>query len=73
MIEVKSKLKKWGNSLGIVITKEVVKQEGLKPNQTVEILLLKRTTVLKDTFGTLKFKKSTDEIMRKIDEELWNE
>jgi replicative DNA helicase len=29
--------------------------------------------VLKETFGTLKFKKSTDEMMREIDRELWGE
>lgn len=73
MLEVESKLKKWGNSFGVVIPKEAVKEGGLRPNQTVEILLFKKTTALKDTFGTFKFKKSTDEIMREIDEELWHE
>ncbi|MBI2542361.1 AbrB/MazE/SpoVT family DNA-binding domain-containing protein [Candidatus Woesearchaeota archaeon] len=73
MIEVEAKVRKWGRSFGVVIPKEKIKEEGIKENQTVTLLIGKRTNVLKETFGTLKFKKSTDEMMQEIDKELWGE
>lgn len=73
MIEVEAKVRKWGRSLGVVIPKEKIKEEGIKENETIKLLIAKRTNVLKETFGTLKFKKSTDEMMQEIDRELWGE
>ncbi len=34
---------------------------------------LKERNPIDETFGTLKFKKSTDQMMREIDKELWGE
>ena len=73
MIEVEAKVRKWGRSFGVVIPKEKIKEEGIKENETIKLLIAKRTNVLKETFGTLKFKKSTDEMMRELDRELWGE
>ena len=73
MLEVEAKVRKWGRSFGVVIPKEKIKEEGIKENETVRLLIAKRTNVLKETFGTLKFKKSTDDMMREIDKELWGE
>ncbi len=39
----------------------------------LENIVSKKTDVLKKTFGTLKFKKSTDQILKKSDEESWDE
>ena len=33
----------------------------------------KKSNALRETFGTLKLKKATDEIMEEIDEEGWDE
>ncbi len=73
MLEVEAKVRKWGRSFGVVIPKEKIKEEGIKENETVRLLIAKRNNVLKETFGTLKFKKSTDDMMREIDKELWGE
>ena len=73
MIEVETKVRKWGRSFGVVIPKEKIREEGIKENETIKLLIAKRTNVLKETFGTLKFKKSTDEMMRDIDRGLWGE
>ena len=62
-----------GKIFGIVIPKEKIKQEGIKENETVRLFISKKTNVLKETFGTFKFKKSTDIMMREIDENLWKE
>ena len=73
MMEVEAKVRKWGRSFGIVIPIDKIKQEGIKENETINILIAKKTNVLRETFGTMKFKKSTDEMMKEIDNELWPE
>jgi len=39
----------------------------------VKALLNKNKNILKETFGTMKFKKSTEEMMKETDRELWGE
>lgn len=73
MIEIQSQVREWGRSIGVVIPKDAVVSEHLKAGDTVELLLLKKTNALKETFGTLKFKKTTDEILKEIKGESWDE
>jgi len=76
MEEIKTTVKKWGNSFGIVIPKEIVNREGLKEDAEVLITIKsKRYTTVEDIFGVLKrkSKKTTQEIMDEIDNELWLE
>lgn len=54
-------VKKWGNSLAIVIPKDVVKEKNLKENQKVVIDFIKKAD-LRDIFGSLKLKKSAQSI-----------
>ena len=75
MIRSETKLRAWGNSVGVVIPKEALKEENLSINDEVEVTIRKKSNVLKDVFGTLKkFKaksrKSTDRLLREIDKEL---
>ena len=70
MMEVKAKTKKWGNSIGVLIPKEVVKEEKIKPNQEITLMIsTKPITRGKDIFGTLKFKECTEKLMKEIDKE----
>ena len=73
MLEVEAKVRKWGRSFGVVIPKDKVKEEGIKENETIKLLIAKKTNVLKETFGTFKFKKSTQEMLDEIDREAWDE
>lgn len=73
MLEVEAKVRKWGRSFGVVIPKDKVKEEGIKENETIKLLITKKTNVLKETFGTMKFKRSTQEILDESDREDWNE
>ena len=76
MEQIKTKVKKWGNSFGVVIPKEIINREGLKENTDVFITIEpKKYTTVGDIMGILKrkSKKSTQEIMDEIDEELWPE
>ena len=72
MIEVEAKVRKWGRSFGVVIPKEKIVDEGIKENETIHLLIGKKSNVLKETFGTYKFKKSTQKMMRELDKEFWN-
>ncbi|MBS3149700.1 AbrB/MazE/SpoVT family DNA-binding domain-containing protein [Candidatus Woesearchaeota archaeon] len=73
MLEVKAKIREWGRSLGIVLPKEEIKKEGLKKDDTVTVLIAKKKNVLRDTFGIIKLKRSTDEILKESDRESWDE
>ena len=76
MIEIKSKIKRWGNSsLAFIIPKEIVIGKKLKANQEIKVLLEEDSNVLKETFGILKGKltKSTGDLMNEIDSDLWGE
>lgn len=48
-------VKKWGNSFGIVLPKEIVEKEGLKENKKIVINIIKQAD-LSDVFGSLKGK-----------------
>ena len=71
---IETKTKKWGNSLGLIIPNEIVKKENLKEDIKISFLIIKPIpNPLKEMFGKFKFKKSTDEIMREIDKELYHD
>ena len=72
-MEVEAKVRKWGRSFGVVIPIEKIKAEGIKENETIKLLITKRTNVLKETFGTLKLKRTTQEILDESDREDWDE
>ena len=61
--------KKWGNSLGITIPSEIIKDENIKPKQKINVLVIgDYSKKLKKIFGTLKLKKPTQQVMKETDE-----
>ena len=73
MVMISGKVRKWGNSFGIVIPKEVARKGKFKVGEKLDILILPKNNVLKETFGSLKgkTKKSTQEILDQTDSELY--
>lgn len=65
-MQVKSKLKRWGNSYGVIVPKEIVEKEGLKEGELVEISV-RRTADVRRLFGRYRFKnlQAQKESMRK--------
>jgi antitoxin component of MazEF toxin-antitoxin module len=74
MIQIKSKLRKWGNSFGIVIPTKTIEDISYKEGDEVMILISKdNDNTLKESFGTYKFKKNTEEILKEVDKELYDD
>lgn len=77
MEQIKTKIRKWGNSFGIVIPKEIINDKGIKENSEVSVTIepSDRMTV-GDLMGLakkfkLKRKGNTQKILDEIDKELW--
>ncbi len=74
MIEIKTKLRKWGNSFGIVVPQKAIEEEKIKEGDEVTILLRKeKGNVLREMFGTFKFDRPVEEIMKEIDKDLYDD
>ncbi len=71
MIEIETNVKEWGNSFGIVIPKEKIVKEGIRPEDKIKVLIAKEKDSLKvkDIFGTIKWKTKTEKLLREIDKE----
>lgn len=61
--EIECVTKQWGGSIGIVIPKEVVEQENIRPNQRIRVVV-KKIILAKDLWGLgpIKLTKSAQEI-----------
>ncbi len=72
METIKVLARKWGNSIGLVIPRDIVKKENIRPGKRIDILIPNKSSVLKETFGTMKFKKTSQQIKDKLREELYD-
>ena len=74
MIEVKTKLRRWGNSFGIVVPVSVVESgEALEGEEIRALIIGRKKVTLKKLFGKHKFSKPTEQLMREMDEDLYND
>ncbi|MEX2017304.1 MAG: hypothetical protein WD876_02425, partial [Candidatus Pacearchaeota archaeon] len=61
-----------GRSFGVVIPMEKIKEAEFSENDALELVIKKKKNPLKETFGTLKFDKTTQEILNESDRESWD-
>ena len=61
MAEIEAITRKWGNSLGITLPKELVDEEHIQENQRI-IVEVKQVVDVRSLRGLIKFKKSAQEI-----------
>ncbi|MBI2444857.1 AbrB/MazE/SpoVT family DNA-binding domain-containing protein [Candidatus Micrarchaeota archaeon] len=54
MVHMQGVIKKWGNSYGILLPKNVLEKGHFKEGQKVELLINPKTNILKKTFGMFK-------------------
>jgi len=67
--------RKWGNSIGVILPKEIVEKEHIKENMRINILISKKSNILNETFGMLKgkMKKSSQQMKDELKKELYKE
>lgn len=53
MIQIKTKLRRWGNSFGIVVPQSALNNE-IKENDEIEVIITGKNNNLNEIFGTLK-------------------
>ena len=73
---IETKLKKWGNSLAVIIPIEVTSKEKMMENENVKIILVKDSQkALRNTFGIGKgkLKKTGQQIKDELRRELYND
>ena len=73
METVQVQLRKWGRSMGLVIPKATIEKGKFREGEEVEILVIKKSNALRETFGKLKLKRTTQEILDESDKECWDE
>ena len=63
-----TKTRRWGNSLGMRIPKDVVNEMKLRENQEIVVEIKPKDNPLKELFGLGKgkIKKSTEQILREL-------
>ena len=73
MIEIETEVRKWGNSMAIILPKERVKGIKIKPGKKIRIIIPRDSVDLRKEFGSLKniLKKPTKELI-KIANEGWH-
>jgi len=79
MFTFKTKLKPWGNSFGVVIPKDKLRNEGLQADDSVRVMISPAKTIkASDLFGKLRgistgadLKAELDELDRELDSKLF--
>ena len=64
------KTKQWGNSIGVIIPRTVVEELGIVPGEEVIVDFKKKHNVLKELFGSIRFKRKPQEIVKEVRKEL---
>ncbi|MBI3035233.1 AbrB/MazE/SpoVT family DNA-binding domain-containing protein [Candidatus Woesearchaeota archaeon] len=60
------KTRKWGSSIGMVIPKKIAKELKIRENQDVIVDIKPKENPLKELFGSGKFSKPTEQILKEI-------
>ena len=73
MIEIKTKVRRWGNSFGVVLPQKALGNKAVKEGDEIVILVKPQKINLKKLVGGHKFSKPTDVLMKEIDKDLYND
>ncbi len=70
MLEFETKVKKWGNSYGLLIPKQQVKAGNIKEEQELHVIVINKNKAIKESFGMLKGWKSGQNVKDQLRREL---
>ncbi len=54
MLEFDARIKRWGNSFGLLIPKQEVNQERLKEKEELHVIIIRKNKAIEESFGMLK-------------------
>jgi len=57
------KTKQWGNSIGVILPKDIIREKNIKPDEEIFLEIEKKRSILRELFGALRFKKSTKTLL----------
>lgn len=57
------KIRKWGNSMGLLLSKKELTKMDIREHDEVVVTVEKKSNPLREMFGTMKFSKSTRELL----------
>ncbi len=60
------KLKRWGNSLGLIVPAEAVRERKLQNGDSIEIEIRGKAQTLYDLVGSVRLHGSLDSLMRDV-------
>ncbi|HEY5538716.1 MAG TPA: AbrB/MazE/SpoVT family DNA-binding domain-containing protein [Thermoplasmata archaeon] len=63
-----AKAKKWGNSIGLIVPADVVRMEGIRPGDVVDVQIRKRIPSLEELSGTVKLRHNLRDLLREMEE-----
>lgn len=72
MLEFDTKVKKWGNSLGVILPKFELEKREIGENETLHIIVMKKNRNIRKTFGMLKGWKTGQQIKDLSRKELYD-
>jgi len=73
METINTKVKKWGNSLGIILPADIVRNNEIREGTDIEVRInTKNKTKAREIFGILKGKltRDTDDLLKEVDRDL---
>lgn len=77
MEQIDVRVKKWGNSFGIVLPIRIIEKENLSEGKEITVTVQsKNKTKVKDVFGILKkelVKVDTQKALKEVDKAFWPE
>lgn len=73
MIEIKAKLRRWGNSFGIIVPQIVIEKTKSNEGDEINVLFRKERPNLRKLFGAHRFSKPVKKLMEEMDRELYND
>jgi len=62
--------RKWGNSIGIILPKDLVEKQNLKENEMIVVNVVKKVD-FSDVFGMIKKRKMSGQKMKDLSREDW--
>lgn len=67
---VEVKIKKWGNSMGVILPKGIIEEKGLEENDTIFVEIV-READLSDAFGMIKKRRMSGQKAKDLMRQGW--